>query len=540
MRNITSILFFVFLSCKSVHQFKHIKSDFNNLTFNINKKATKGWHLKDIENDSIIGISLQRAYDSLLVNKKTTKITVAIIDTEVDIHHKKLIGKIWYNKKEIPNNYIDDDNNGYIDDINGWNFKGNKKGESSRFVNFEYVRILRMLNKKYKKLDSLAIKKDNQYALYKRAKKAYDRRFKYEKKEQQNNIKLNQIYYTSKNKVYQLLKKKKEITIKMVDSLKEIKKISDIDASYLTSFIKYNIDSTYIANEEFLAKQRRDKLLNLKYNDRITTGDDENNILDSIYGNNIVNENLNWMTHGTKMAGVINNILKKKEAKIMPIVISGYGDEHDKDIALAIRYAVNNGAKVINLSFGKEFSKNFNWVKDAIQYAEKKDVLLISSAGNFSYNLNEKDKKAFPNDSFDSVNEISDNFLLIGASSYTLNEKLKRKSSNYGNSEVDLFAPGYKISTIGVNKNNTSTGGTSAAAAITSGSAALIRSYYPNLTASQVKHILMDSGLEFTIEVSTPTKTDKKKTTPFNKLSKSGKILNVYNALIMADSINRN
>ncbi len=538
MRYVTFILIFSLFGCKSLSQKSPVKVHKN--TFLLNKKVIKNWHLKDIEKDSIIGISLNRAYDNLLINKKPYKNVIAIIDTEVDIMHSKLANRIWINEDEIPNNNNDDDGNGYIDDVNGWNFTGNKDGKSSLFVNFEYVRILRLLNKKYQGFDSTSIKKDVQYLLYTRAKKAYKKREKYEEKQKRNNEKFKKLYYPPKNKIDQLFGKKTKLSAKLLDSLKVINLITDKDAIFLKDCVKRNVDSTYIADYLFLAKQRREKLLNLDYFDRTIVEDDENNIQDSIYGNNILNGNLKWMTHGTRMSGVIIDMLKKNESQIMPVITSGYGDEHDKDIALAIRYAVNNGAKVINMSFSKEFTKNFNWVKDAIQYAQQKDVLVISAAGNFGNNLNLKGNKTYPNDNFNGEDEYSDNFLLVGATNAKLNKNFRRKDSNYGNKQVDLFAPGYKITSIGANnKNEEYTSATSAASMITSGVASLIRSYYPNLTASQVKHILMDSGLEFTFEVSTPTKEDKNKTTPFNKISKSGKYLNVYNALLMADRISK-
>ncbi len=538
-KNICTFLLSFLLCNISSAQLNYIKINSNHYSFKT-KKVIKNWHLKDIEKDSIIGISLQRAYDSLLHGKKQVEVIVAILDNEIEINHDKLKNRIWYNKNEIPNNNIDDDSNGFIDDINGWNFKGNSKGENSLFVNFEYVRILRALNEKYKHLDSIAIKKDLEYPLYVRAKKAFDTRFKYEQKKKEGHTRIKKRYFSAINKVNSLFNNKRIITTKLLDSLNDKNIMSNKEISFLKECVEYNIDSNYIAKQQYMAKERREKLLNLNYNDRIIPNDDENNLNDSIYGNKIVDSNLNLLKHGIRMAGVINSVFREDKIKIMTTVTSSYGDEHDKDIALAIRYAVNNGAKVINMSFSKEFSKNFNWVKDAIQYAEQKDVLIISAAGNFGNNLNLKENKTYPNDNFNGEDECSDNFLLVGSTNAKLDKNFRRKSSNYGNSQVDLFAPGQKIATLGINNNNNkSTNATSAASAITSGVASLIRSYYPSLTASQVKHILMDSGLEFTFEVSTPTEEDKNKTTPFNKLSKSGKYLNAYNALLMAGRISK-
>jgi subtilisin family serine protease len=222
----------------------------------------------------------------------------------------------------------------------------------------------------------------------------------------------------------------------------------------------------------------------------------------------------------------------------MPLAIAPYGDTHDKDIALAIRYAVDNGAKVINMSFGKFDSLYKDWVFEAFRYAEKHDVLIVSSAGNYRYDLTEVNNY-YPNDNVDNGKEESDNFLLIGGSSYYANETLKHNNSNFGNIDVDIFAPAVDIYTTLPNNEYTTDTGTSLAAALTSKVAALIFSHYPKLTASQVKHIIIDSGVEYTFPVKTPTREDKDKTTPFSELSKSGKVVNAYNALIMADSISR-
>ncbi|WP_075344648.1 S8 family serine peptidase [Tenacibaculum agarivorans] len=539
MKKILLIIIFTISSCKSFKKLDY-KDNARLDNLNIKKiKSFKNWHLKDFETDTILGISLDRAYDTFLIHKKAKPVIVAIIDTEIDTNHKGLKNKIWLNKDEIPNNNIDDDRNGYTDDINGWNFKGNKNGESSKFVNFEYVRVLKKLNVKYRNLDSTSIKKDKNYPLFLRATKAYKKREEYEIKEKENAQRLSDIYFNTKKKIKGLLNGSNKLTIEVIDSFKKLKKIDEFNAAVLTHCIKNNTDSLAIEKRKFLSRERIDKLMNLNYNDRIFPNDNESNILDSLYGNKYVNNNLHLMTHGTKMAGVIKNISKKDEISIMPIVISSYGDEHDKDIALAIRYAVNNGAKVINMSFGKEFSMNQKWVIEAIKYAEKKDVIILSSAGNSGFDLDKKNNYQYPSDNFDSEKEETNNFITIGSSSYSFDKKLKVKSSNYGKSNVDLFAPGRKISTIAPNEKESYTGGTSGACAVVSGVAGLIRSYYPKLTASQVKYILMESGLEFDIEVNTPTKEDKDKTTPFNQLSKSGKILNAYNVLLMADSISR-
>ncbi len=220
----------------------------------------------------------------------------------------------------------------------------------------------------------------------------------------------------------------------------------------------------------------------------------------------------------------------------MPLRVSAYGSEHDKDIALAIRYAVDHGARVINMSFGKRFSMYKDWVDDAIKYAENKDVLIVKSAGNDQFNTDILENTKYPND-YNNGLEFSNNYITVGGTSYGLNEKLLYNRSNYGKETVDIFAPGYGL--IGLRPNNnvsTNLKGTSFSTSIVSGITALIRSYYPSLTAAEVKQILMDSSVKYDILVDVPTKENPDQQLPFSELSKSGGIVNAYNAILMAEA----
>ncbi|GFD91494.1 peptidase S8 [Alteromonas sp. KUL156] len=506
------------------------------------EEELRSWYAKDIEFDTVPGISLYRANDSLLKNREGEDVVIAFLDSEIDINHEVLEDIIWENVKETPNNGIDDDDNGYIDDVNGWNFLGNMNGENNSFTSYEFTRFLKKYDSffKEKKAEEVGSKDSILYETFIRAQKKYKERVEYAKED----IEYANMLSTSMFNVKKELAKyflNRDYTLKDLDSLKEAfpdnKELQRV-ILIRTNFIKYGFTQNYINNYKLNAEERVKKLLNLSFNDRKITKDNPDDINDFSYGNKFVNKNINLFEHGTELAGVIANF-KNKKLKIMPVCISPFGDEHDKDIALAIRYAVDNGAKVINMSFGKEFSLHTEWVFSAFKYAEKNNVLIISSAGNSKFNLNIVNDY-YPNDNIDNGKEISDNFVLVGAISKKLGKKFLYRDTNYGNIDVDLFAPGQEIYTAVPNNKYKMDNGTSLSAAITSGVAALIYSYYPNLTASQIKHILMDSGLEYTFEVSTPTKEDKNKTTPFNQLSKSGKVLNAYNALIMADSISRN
>lgn len=533
--------FILFIACKSSVNYTVISPQINNSVKKNSKIDLRNWHFKDIINDTIPGISLERVYDELLRNKSGKEVVVAVIDMEVDIDHKFLKERIWTNVKEIANNNIDDDQNGYIDDIHGWNFLGNSSGNNNRFVNYEYTRILKKLNPKFQniKVTDINSKDSLSYIIYKKALEAYDNRVIFAKKDvKYANMISNSVYETKKALSDYFIDS--TYSIKDLDSLKQIYPENKELHKYIkkqSGFIKYGFTEDYVNNYKLKAEERIDKLLNLEYNDRIIQGDNPNDILDINYGNNNMNGHVNFFDHGTKMAGIIANISLKDEIKIMPLSISAFGDEHDKDIVLAIKYAVDNGANVINMSFAKEFSLYPKWIEEAIIYADKNNVLIVNSASNDGIDLDKGLTYSFPNDhSYFEDSEVSNNYIKVGSSGVILNNKFKLRYSNYGKKEVDIFAPGKNIYTTLPNNSYTNTaGGTSSASAITSGVAALIYSYYPNLTAYQVKKIIMDSGLEYNIDVSIPSEEYKAKTIPFNQLSKSGKVINAYNAFLLAD-----
>ena len=292
---------------------------------------------------------------------------------------------------------------------------------------------------------------------------------------------------------------------------------------------------------------RLDTHFNLDLNGRAKTGDDPYDITDTNYGNNQVSgpdPKMEDAKHGTHVAGIIaaqrdNNIGINGVAnnvKILVVRAVPDGDEYDKDIALGIRYAVDNGAKVINTSFGKYFSTNPEWVTDAIKYAAKNDVLIVNAAGNEGLNVDEN--RIYPNDQYLAVpKEISDNFLTVGALNYDYGSDLVANFSNYGKTNVDVFAPGTKIWSTTPNNEYEYLQGTSMASPAVAGVAALIRGYYPDLSAGQVKQIIMDSGLSTNASVIVGG--DVNDTQSFKDLSSSGKMVNLYNALILADKISK-
>ncbi|QTD36721.1 S8 family serine peptidase [Polaribacter batillariae] len=471
------LIVFIFFSCNKTN-YKAIKVN-NKIPvkkYKLNSlEDFKNWHFKDILIDTLVGISLNRVYDSLLINRKPKRIIVAVIDMPIEINHSGLKNNIWDNKNEVANNNFDDDKNGYIDDKNGWNFLSNDNGDNNYFVNYEYTRIIKEYSNKFrgKTIREINQKDSTLFNIYKKAELKYAQRFTYAEEEVEyiNNL------LKWKKEAEDIISKfirKNNYGINELDSLKKLypknKELQDA-LTQKSNFIEWEFTDDYIKDYKLKAEERVSKLLNLTYNDRKIQGDNPKLISDNSYGSPNFKVNFELLDHGTKMAGVIVNIGKKKELKIMPLAISAYGDEHDKDIALAIRYAVDNGAKVINMSFAKEFSLYPKWVLDAIKYADEKNVLLVNGAGNDNRNLELKNLTWFPNDhEYENETEISDNFLKVGSNGLYINNKLRSSFSNYGNNEVDIFAPGeYIYTTFPKNEYNIVYGGTSASSAITSG-----------------------------------------------------------------------
>jgi subtilisin family serine protease len=498
------------------------------------------WLYKDIIKDSISGISLEKAKNTILKNKTGREIIVAVIDSKFDINHEVLKDYIWTNPKEILN-YKDDDNNGFVDDIYGWNFIGNSQGENVIDANYEYVRYIRHYSGRFenKTIDNVKEGDKEKFILYIEVKEKLETELIKAKNrlDYSNNIfekyvearDALQSYFPNYNYTLDVLN---EIDTTGNNLATHVKEISEVIKWGETNEMNVSTNTSY--------KSGLNKHLNIDFNERSLVGDNPYDINDTIYGNNKTFNFLKHYDHGTRVSSVITNLFKysSSKLKILPISISPAGSYHDKDLALAIRYAVNNGAKVINMSFAKEYSINKEWVFEAFKYAEKHNVVIVRAAGNDSYDLGNYNI-TYPMDNENNGKEVSDNFLLVGSSTYKANENLKANFSSYGKNDVDVFAPGDNLFTAKPFNKYMLDRGTSLSAALISGVAALLFSHYPNLTASQVKHIIMDSGIEYTFPVKTPTKEDKDKMTPFNQLSKSGKVVNAYNALIMADSISK-
>lgn len=480
----------------------------------------KRWSHLDLQKDSIPGMSIDKMYSELIKNKKGKKIIVGVVDSGVDIDHPDLKPVVWTNTKEIPNNGIDDDKNGYVDDVHGWNFLGNIDDER-----LEMTRIVQ--------------KGDDGSAMYAAAKAEYDKKMA---KILANKKQIEDVEIATKVLANYL--KKEDYTVE------EVKAIASEDAEIIKA--KELISKSGKAEDsnpkyKNFKNQVENQLsfnYSLDFDARKQLNDNAYDLSTTSYGNNIVyGPTKEASLHGTHVAGIIGQVRNNElggdgianNVEIMSVRAIPNGDEYDKDVALAIRYAVDNGAKVINASFGKNYSPQKQWVYDAIKYAESKDVLIVHAAGNDAKDIDVEPN--FPNDSDDKITEFSDNVITVGALNYEYGEKVVANFSNYGKQNVDVYAPGVKIYATTPNDEYKYLQGTSMASPNVAGVAAMIRSYYPNLTASEVKHILMDSGVAITTEVNVAGNKDNKR--PFDSLSKSGKIVNGYNAMVMAEQLSK-
>ncbi len=494
------------------------------------------WHNLDLKKDSVFGISTEKAYKELLKGKKPTPVLVAVLDGGVDLNHEDLKRVIWTNPKEIAGNGIDDDKNGYADDLHGWNFLGGKTG-SVEFEALELTRIVRRDEARFAGLNATTVPEKDKaaYEAFLINRTELEKRLGTAKSDLQGVTGFKYVL----DKVLKKMGKTNPTAadfeaFKTQDQQEERMKAAMLDILKETDFATFyngEIEEAYKHAYEMVNYN-----LNIDYDPRAIVGDDPLNTKERFYGNNDIKGPDAY--HGTHVAGIIGadrtNTLGvygvADNVRIMGVRNTPNGDERDKDVANAIRYAADNGAKVLNMSFGKDYSPDKAVVDEAVKYAVSKDVLLIHAAGN-----DNKDIDVAPN--FPSKKYldggVASAWITVGASSAIDGEELKAPFSNYGKTSVDVFAPGVRIhSTIPDNKYGDEDG-TSMAAPVVTGLAALIRSYYPKLTAMQVKEIILKSVTKVNHNI-TNLNGAEPVSIPFADLCVTGGIVNAYNALKLA------
>ena len=508
--------------------------------------APDHWHLKDYGRDSIPGISLDKLYEELLKGRKGQEVIVAIIDTQVDINHEELADFIWVNADEIADNEIDDDLNGYVDDVNGWNFIGNNEGDNLICSNYSFIRKLKEFAPLFEGKTRDQIGNDTlNFQVYHRALKDYQA--------MKDQIQADKDYVNFLNEGYPKSKKLLDsifrgatYTVEQLDSLYNTIEPNDsilaADVYFMYDFMRYDMFG-FADNLAHEIGQIEDYSNNLNYDDRQIIGDDVNDISDISYGTHEISNNLKELTHGTIVTGVLAADRKNgigirgitNNIKIMPVCIQAkFGSETDKDLALAIRYAVDNGAQIINLSFNRFYETHNAWVQEALLYAEENNVLVIKAAGNDETNLDVV--PGYPNKISKNFHVLN-NFMVVGASGKYVDRYFKPVWSNYGSETVDLFAPGEEIPTTTPFNTYKNDSGSSMSTAITTGVAALILSYYPDLKVNDVRLILMESATRFATPVALEYDSDKLMS--FSKLSISGGVLNAYDAFVLAAKIDK-
>lgn len=504
----------------------------------------KGWHMMDKTKDGFSGISIDKAYDFVKTKKlKGKTVIVAVIDSGVDTLHEDLKDILWKNPKEIPGNGIDDDKNGYVDDIYGWNFLGGRDGKNVEQDSYEAARVYHNLKGKYADKDidigSLSPSGAFEYQMWVRAKN--------EIVGEVNPMEVLQLRRMSKtmktgDSVIRSDLKKDEYNCKDLASYSSKNTAAQNTKNILVSICKGN-DNEEITNQQILDqlegdlnKMEASEIAPKNYRDDVVK-DNYSDFNDKFYGNNNVMVSNKSALHGTHVSGIIGAVRKNgvgmdgvaDNVRIMTLRAVPDGDEHDKDIALAIRYAVDNGAQVVNMSFGKSFSPEKKWVDDAVRYAESKGVLLVHAAGNDAKNLDTTFNYPSP---LMLDGKRPANWITVGASGDPRTGGLTANFSNYGKKEVDVFAPGVKIySTVPGGNTYQNLQGTSMASPVVAGLAAFIMTYYPNLSAAQVKTIIEKSAQNPAADVKNPGNGEM---VNLSALSKSGGIINAYEAVKLA------
>ena len=502
----------------------------------------KGWQLLNYKEDGYMGTGVKEAYD-LLKGRKSQTVIIAVIDSGVDTLQEDLKAALWVNPREIPGNGKDDDGNGYTDDIHGWNFCGSSSGENLSNNTHEIERVYHKWKNEFEGISEKKIPADRKflYSQWKRAESLINKDYE-EYQQNIKNIENASLLFKSSNTILTSYLKKTDFIkadLAAVNGSDSVNWAVRLWKSVFDRGSDPEIKNTDIIRDleayhnTLLNNRKRKEDLPVDFRGALTK-DNYENVHDSIYGNNNLKSSSG--NHGTHVSGIIGAIRNNNigmdgivdNVRIMVIRAVPGGDEHDKDVALAIRYAVNNGASIINMSFGKPVSPYKQLVDDAIAYAASKNVLLVHGSGNDGQDI---DENSFYPSPFMLDGTKASNMLTVGASGDYSLDGLVAGFSNYGIKTVDLFAPGMYINSTITNNNYEPADGTSMASPVAAGVAGLLKSYFPALTPAQIIDLLMRSGTSITDSVTLPG-TDKK--TTLNKLCKSGKIINAYEAVKLA------
>lgn len=494
----------------------------------------RDWQLLDWSTDSVVGISSERAMRELLAGQQPgDTVLVAVIDGGIDTAHVDLRANLWKNPREVPGNGADDDGNGYVDDMRGWNFIGGADGRDVDHDTFEITRLYarcRIANPDSVPADVRArcpqIGAD------------YDRR-----RSEAERILMNvKAADQAMSRAVEVLGKAlggDSVTAERVQALQPTSGDARQARQMYLQLVSQGITQKDIAEALEAYEGQIRYGYNTDFDPRGIVGDDYRDVSERHYGNSDVMGP--DASHGTHVAGIIGAVRGNEEGvdgiapavRIMMVRAVPDGDERDKDIANAIRYAVDNGARIINMSFGKPYSPQKPAVDAAVRHAQEKGVLLVHAAGNDGEDLAKNE--SYPTPVYQGGGR-AENWIEVGASSWKGLDSLAAPFSNYGRNEVDVFAPGVDILSTMPGSKYDRNSGTSMAAPVVSGLAALLMSYYPSLTAADVKRIIVSSATPFRDQlVVLPGEGGKQ--VRFGELSSSGGVVNAMSAIRMAQEM---
>ena len=497
------------------------------------REAASNWQLLDVSTDRVLGIGSERAMREVLAGKQPRRtVVVAVIDGGIDTAHVDLRSNLWTNPKETAGNNRDDDNNGYVDDVYGWNFIGGRDGKNVQWDTYEVTRLHAACLRKTPQAaglpcDSIA--------------KSYQEK-RNEAESTLAQITMIKPAYENAVRILKDALRTDSVTLEKVRALQPLNAQVQQAKSIFEQLASNGVTAAVIeeARTEFESQLKYG--LNLDFDPRPIVGDNYNDLNERRYGNrDVMGPDAK---HGTHVAGIIgavrgNNVGIDGVApavRLMAVRAVPDGDERDKDVANAIRYAVDNGAHIINMSFGKAWSPGKAAVDAAAQYAQERGVLLIHAAGNDAENL--AVSRNYPNPVMARGQRVP-NWIEVGASSWRGADTLAASFSNYGREQVDVFAPGEDIMSTVPGSKFERQSGTSMAAPVVSGLAALIMAYYPELNAADVKRAIVESvarlGERTTVQ---PGGADAPKVT-FGTLSSTGGIVNAVAALRRAEELAR-
>ncbi len=503
-------------------------------------EQVRRWQHLDWKADGVPGISADRAYQELLKGRPATSVLVAVIDSGIDSTQEDLKAVLWRNPREVAGNGLDDDHNGYVDDARGWSFLGGPDGRNIVIETLEQTRIFGQYRAQFegKTRKQVAAADREKFDVYERAKAAY------EKDKQAEQERLSRLTDAQARNAEIFTRLKQALSVATLDSaLLRRAAATHPELPEAGAVLAYLHRAGYASDEaasqglaEALqrARDRVEKSLNPDYNPRALVGDHPADLAESRYGN--PDSQGPNASHGTHCAGIIGAVRGNglgadgvaDAVRIMAVRSTPSGDERDKDVANAIRYAVDNGAQIISMSFGKDFSPDKAVVDAAMRYAADKGVLLVHAAGNSGDNTDQT--AHYPSPQYLDGHDIP-NLITVGASSRHNTAELAAPFSNYGRKTVDVFAPGVDIYSSTPHNTYAVFSGTSMAAPVVAGEAAVLKAYFPQLTTTQLKQIILQSAVPFHTQVEQP---GDKALVDFDKLSRTGGIVNLYQAVLLA------